>query len=1177
MLLNQIPVLALAFDSNERIVEASDVFLGTLGYTSEDVLRLSDVVDDASMAYYEQDVRPRLLRGETLSAVPLIFHTAAGEPLSVAASLRLTAEGTTVAALAEATGSEALVEQARASEARLRALVESSLDGIFLLEALRASREPSAPIIDFTYRVANEQAVRMMQQSDASALIGRRMLKLAPGNKESGLFDAYVNVVQTGEPFRRRFHYPLDGYDNHFELSASRAGPGLITITVRDVTESEQQTALLASYLEQIETAVESGHVGLWNWNLVTDEVTFNDYWSIMLGYEPGEVEHTFAQWERLTHPEDAEATKELIGRYMSGQIPEYETIFRMRHKQGEWRHVLARGRILERDESGKVLRLAGSHTDVTDEIEAQQALQKAKHYAEATTESGLVGLWSWLVPTSELDFSSIWAQLLGYDEGELEKSAATWERLIHPDDVDQSQRAWQAYLEGETPLFDHVARWQHKSGSWRHILSRGGIVELSEDGSPLRVAGAITDVTDAVQQQLRLAAIVDALPDALFEVDPHLDLAGHAQDADPAATEQDAGQAFEHLSIETRNELTRAVGRAIETGHTQTLVYSFARAGRAYQHEARLSRLSDTAALVLVRDVTESARMSSELARRNEELEAARAQAEASAREAEQANHAKSAFLANASHEIRTPLNGVIGFASLLRDEPSLDAATRHEFVSTIIHSGERLLDLLTDILDLSKIESGAIEIQARQVEPRLLLEEVLQNQIEAAATRGNELALEYDEQVPRTIELDGKRLRQIVTNLVSNAVKFTEAGEVVVSVRTLSDTSGHALEVAVRDTGIGISDEVLRNVFEAFYQGEHNYLERRYSGTGLGLAISQQLARLMEGTITVESAQGKGSTFTLVVPFKPAQPLRKIFSSSASPAASPASIAGTLTLVIDDDAVNRRLVESLLSSWGGSSVPARDAAEASALLTEGIRYNAVLLDFNLPDGSGADLARLTRQQTHLEGAVVGLLSSIDLARPGDLEPFDFTMYKPVDAAQLRAALEGVLGGRVASLPHQVEGAGGGARPLQAGAGDAQATGHERPPRLLVAEDDPVNQQLIETVLRRAGYAVRLEPDGESTLEALQHEGPEAFDGILLDIMMPRMSGLDVFARISEAYQDRLPPVAAVTARVMTHDRLEIQQAGIGRIVPKPIMFEHLLNEVRSMVAESRQKKRIP
>jgi len=529
----------------------------------------------------------------------------------------------------------------------------------------------------------------------------------------------------------------------------------------------------------------------------------------------------------------------------------------------GENRWILMRGKVVERSDSGKIIRIAGAFTDIDVLKKTEEQLRKAEARWKFAIEGTEQGLWDYDLSTGKIFFSRQWKTMLGYEEDEIGNTLSEWEKRVHPDDLDKALKDVERHLKGETEMYLNEHRLQCKDGSYKWILDRGKVIEYDSSGNPVRMIGTHTDISERIEKE-RLLQEKEAIYRFLFEHNPAPMLIyekgtlqmlavneafvrnyGYQPDEISGMRLTDLYPEEEKEPMQKLAERLKGYAFAGEWHHRKkdgTLITIL-----AHSHDLLFEGRS--ARVAVITDITY-------LKKIEQELTNARVRAEESDR-------LKTAFLANMSHEIRTPMNGIIGFCELIND-PEITPSKQREYISIIRNSSYRLLGIINDIIDISKIEAGQVVIRKEKVELVALLEEAVRFFENEAKKKNLVLRSNYS---PLTKKLfvvaDRTKLYQVISNLLKNAIKFTTEG----SIEAGFEEKNNEIVVFVKDTGIGIDREDRERIFERFRQGE-NIRINNYEGAGLGLSISKAFVEMMDGRIWVESEKGKGTTFYFTLP---------------------------------------------------------------------------------------------------------------------------------------------------------------------------------------------------------------------------------------------------------------------------------------------------------------------
>ncbi len=523
----------------------------------------------------------------------------------------------------------------------------------------------------------------------------------------------------------------------------------------------------------------------------------------------------------------------------------------------------------------------------------------------------------------------------------------------------------------------------------------------------------------------------------------------------------------------------------------------------------------------------------------------------------AEEASQAKGEFLANMSHEIRTPMNGVMGMIDLAME--STERSERQEFLAMARASAESLLRTINEILDFSKIEADKLELDFIDFDLRDSVEETVRTFAFQAGEKGIELISDFSPDIPALVQGDPGRLRQVITNLLGNALKFTEHGEIALCANCKCEGDRVHIHFIVRDAGIGIPEEKRDLIFKPFSQADSS-TARKHGGTGLGLSISARLVHLMGGRIWVESEVGKGSAFHFTAD------LGRSHSVALAPGTADLSLVGVTALIVDDHEVNRRMFTETLRRWGMMASAASSGREALVLLRtaarDGVAFRLLITDSHMPEMDGFMLAEQALSDTTL--APLGVVMLTSAGRRGDAarcRKMGVTAYlnKPLRSSDLKAMLLSVLSNRTPI-------GGGDLSPLLTRYSLTAETGLKNL-RILLVEDNAINQRIARTVLEKRGYSVTLAMNGKQALEQWERH---SFDVILMDGQMPEMDGFEATALIrrQETISGRHIPIIALTAHALKGDEERCLSAGMDSYVTKPIQAEQLFHAIESVLA---------
>lgn len=923
---------------------------------------------------------------------------------------------------------------------------------------------------------------------------------------------------------------------------------------VQDIDEAcrsriqiERQGSLLSNIIDSAtEFSIIAGDIDL----TIT---LFNKGAEKLLGYSASEmVGKCTPEVFHLKEEVDARALElsQLLGRKVEGG----KAFVALAEKEGfdrrEWTYLSKDGRHIPvvlvvtpvKDSHGRLTGYLGVAKDVSATKAAERSLRESEQRWQFALEGSGEGVWDWRSDTNEVFYSRRWKEMIGYEPDEFENTYDAWAAHVHPDDLEKCRADLQAHFRGETEFYENEHRLRCKDGSYKWILDRGKVMEWKADGTPLRMIGTHSDISQRKKFESRLQESETRFRQAFHDSGIGMALVG----IDGRFLEVNAslcqifGYDTETLLQKTFLELTHPedleedVDLVNETLAGKRRQYQLqkrylAADGHTLWANLNVSLISNVAGEPIhfvsqIEDISESVYQRERLSKLAEE--------------ARLANQAKSQFLANMSHEIRTPINGVIGMTALLLDSPGLSEEQQRQ-AQVIQSSGEALLSVINDILDFSKIEAGKLNIEKVEFDVLAMLREFAGMLLLKANEKGLEFDCIADDGVPEMVVGDPLRLRQILLNLASNALKFTHEGKVEVRVSAVPTEVGESvLRFRVTDTGIGISTQAQAGLFREFSQADAS-TTRLYGGTGLGLAICRQLAQLMGGEIGVESELGVGSSFWFTVKLKV---IKKRKDTSL--------LQGKSALLVMKDYDLRDELENRMSSWGvdvGSCTQASMAIELLRVRNQQGRKLDYL--FHDPCDEKMDtnvfLSRIRNLSVIANTKIVILRSSeneIGRKFPPEVTVLD---YPPRQSEILNTLLvEDEVTRKVFTELSEIP------------------TGYfaKRASRVLIAEDNSVNQMVAKGVVAKFGLQADVVGNGIEAIASLKRT---PYDIVLMDVQMPELDGLETSRRIRRGESGesaKSVPIVALTAHARSEDRHECIAAGMNDFASKPVLARELL-----------------
>jgi len=972
-----------------------------------------------------------------------------------------------------------------------------------------------------------------------------------------------------GESFTFIDAIPVPGGDIYIEVSANPiVVMGEVTGAAffgRNITERKQAE-------ETLKQAQAMAHIGNWELDLVENTLLWSEEIYRIFEIDSTHFSATYEAFVEAIHPEDREMVNAAYTESLANKEP-YSIDHRLLMSDGRVKYVHEQCETVF-DENGMPLRSVGTVQDVTEQKKSDEQIRENENLLRDVFENTLSGFWDWnLVDNSEY-LSPAFKKMFGYEDHEMENAPESWQRIAFQEDLPMVYESFNRHVtsHGQEPFYNEI-RYHHRDGSTVWVICAGRVVDWSSEGNPLRMVGCHIDITAKKQadEELKISALRLSLATQAgnvgvwdYDVVHNVLLWDEQMYSLYGITATTFGGAYQSwragLHPDDEEQGDREIQMALigeKDFNTEFRVIWPDGSVHFIRALAMVMRDSEGNPIRMIGtnwDITEQ-KLS------EENLRAAKEQAET-------ANRTKSDFLANMSHEIRTPMNAVLGLGRLLEDSP-LNAQQR-DYLKKINRSSKLLLGVINDILDFSKIEAGKMELDIQPFALEEVLDQTKMLFVNTVKTKGLELIIDCSPDVPRAVLGDSLRLTQVLTNLMGNAVKFTENGQIALHIRRLfTATVPHGscqLQFCVEDSGIGMNEEQMSHLFKPFSQADSS-TTRKYGGTGLGLVISSRLVEAMGGKLEVTSAEGKGCSFffTLTLPTA---------SDALGISDRPELIADSISfLVVDDQKMARSVLRKILESWNARVEEASCGTEAiDAILAaqqRGEQFSYVLMDWKMPGELDGIETIHTLHELYKQGTLTSkeppffVISAYDKT---DLPQEEATLYsgflrKPVIASDLFNAMMEVSGGSLKPVNNDISGT----TPSFAGY------------TILLVEDNELNQEVASRFIEKTGAEVIVANNG---VESLQQLEKYPCDLVLMDLQMPVMDGFTATAEIrrreAESGSTRTP-VIALSAAVMEDDRRKAIESGVDGHLAKPIDEKELFHVLSSFLTVRSSAKSAP
>lgn len=791
-----------------------------------------------------------------------------------------------------------------------------------------------------------------------------------------------------------------------------------VVLSFADLTEIQQTRDELQRSEERLNLAIDSAQQGIWEANPITGEALFGDSFYRLLGYQPGDFPASMEQFRELLHPADRQRRWQRLLVKMEKKEP-FSLEFRVRHRNGNWLWTSCSGQARQSTESGQSNRVIGLLTDINDRKRMEFMVRENERKLELSLQSAGQVWWEWEIPNHILRTHGVGDCILGYACHEIDKSVDFWWNRIPEEEIPAVKETLRQHFDGEKKFWYSEHRYRNTEGQFRWVREMGQIIERDKDQNPVRMIGITQYDHDRKQNEIDLnrnrefySSIVEDQADLICRYTPdfHLTFANKAfTDFFRKSTEELQDASWLRLLPEEQRQPTRKCISQITTEQpliTHQLTLRVEENAPRYFQWTHRAFFTDCGA---VREYQSVGRDITVLKEQEDSLRQSLTEANDARQRAELANKAKSDFLAAINHELRTPLNPIIVGSELLQD--SVDSTNRE--LATMIHSaGNHLLHLINSVLDLSKLEADKLQPSMAPFDTGIFIRELGDMFRHSAEEKGLHYTCSTAPDLPPTVITDSSLLRQIVLNLISNAVKFTSSGSIAIEAafQTTDQPDTGQLQISVTDSGIGIPQDLLESIFDPFMQGDSG-VSRKFGGTGIGLTISRRIAQLLGGDISVSSSENQGSRFQLTIPVS----LPETQSTHEDPPqdlVSQLDLSSLRILVVDDDATNRQILEASLRKRVQLVATAEDGFEAIHRIRKE-PFHIVIMDIHMPNMDGFETTRSIMDDPEILPKPAFLFLSADTRKEMENKALGHKsagfLRKPVTPSKLLAAVAAI------------------------------------------------------------------------------------------------------------------------------------------------------------------------